>query len=93
MLSYLKGGCTKYIQAQGISWNKPVEKNDAWLESMGVNNMTENNNFKPPHGRAVLSSVLEAWRKLPKETIAKSFKSLALNLSVDGKNAIWFTTS
>ena len=50
--------------------------------------MTEKNNFKPPHGRAVLSSVLEAWRKLPKETLVKSFKSLALNLSVDGKNTI-----
>ena len=95
----VSGGCCKYTQAPNISWSEPLkesctEKNDGLLESsMEVNNMSEMNNFKPPHGRAILSWVLKAWRKMPKKTIVKSFKLLALNLFVKGKKTIWFTTS
>ena len=37
----IPGGCTKYIQALDVSWNKPfsaigAEELDKWLETAGV---------------------------------------------------------
>ena len=38
---FVPGGCTKYIQAPDVSWNKPfkaycTEKYDEWLEAVGI---------------------------------------------------------
>jgi len=46
----IPGGCTKYIQAPDVSWNKPfktrvTELYDQWL-SEGVHNYTEGGNIK-----------------------------------------------
>ena len=86
----IPGGCTKFIQAPDVCWNKPfkercTEKYDMWLESEGINNLTEEGNLKAPPRRAVLSWIIEAWDELPKQMIISSFKSCAINLSVDGK--------
>ena len=48
----IPGGCTKYIQAPDVSWNKPfkalcTEKYDTWLENEGINQETECGNLKP----------------------------------------------
>ena len=56
-----------------------------WLESEGINNLTEEGNLKAPPRRAVLPWTIEAWDELPKQMIISSFKSCAINLSVDGK--------
>ena len=47
------GGCTKYIQAPDVSWNKPfkaycTEKYDEWLEAEGIHQETDGGNLKPP---------------------------------------------
>ena len=39
------GGCTKYIQALDVSWNKSpkticTEKSDKWLETVGIHQET-----------------------------------------------------
>ena len=42
---FVSGGCTKYIQAPDVSWNKPfkaycTEKYDEWLEAVGIHQET-----------------------------------------------------
>ena len=50
------GGCTKYIQAPDVSWNKSfkalvTEKYDQWLAEVGINRESEAGNLKPPPRR------------------------------------------
>ena len=47
----IPGGCTKYIQAPDVSWNKPFkakvsEEYDEWLSTDGINNLTDAGNLK-----------------------------------------------
>ena len=84
-------GCTKYIQAPVISWNKPfksswTEKYDEWLGTVGINEETAARNLRAPPRRAILQWILDAWAELPTEVIKRSFTSCALNLPVDGAN-------
>ena len=53
------GGCTKYIQAQDVSWNKPfkahvTEQYDDWLGN-GIHEYAAGGNMKP-HPDVELSS-------------------------------------
>ena len=46
-------GCTKFIQAPDISWNKAfkavcAERYNQWLVEEGIHNETEKGNFKAP---------------------------------------------
>ena len=48
----IPGGCTKYIQALCVSWNKLfkaicTEKYDEWLEAVGIHQETDAGNVKP----------------------------------------------
>ena len=84
----IPGGCTKYIQGPDVSWNKPfkgyiMEFYDEWLAT-GVHQYTEAGNMKSASRELVVTWILEAWRRLDKTLIAKSFKSCGLNLKVDG---------
>ena len=83
------GGCTKYIQAPDVSWNKPfksscTEKYDHWLSTVGIHEETASGNLKTPPRRAILQWILDSWAKMPADVIKKSFTTCTLNLPVDG---------
>lgn len=84
----IPGGCTKFVQAPDVSWNKPfkalvAEQYDEWMAS-GVQEYTEAGNMRPPPRKTIVEWVLTAWSRLSVDVIAKSFRSCALNLAVDG---------
>ena len=81
-------GCTKYIQAPDVAWNKPfkdhiIESYDEWLAS-GVHQYTEAENIKPTSRHLVVEWILESWNRLEKNLIINSFKSCGFNLKTDG---------
>lgn len=82
------GGCTKYVQAPDVSWNRPFkalvsEQYGEWMAS-DVQEFTEAGNMRPQPRKTIVEWVWTAWTPLPTEVITKSFKSYALNLAVDG---------
>ena len=77
-------GCTKYVQAPDVGWNKPfkghiMESYHEWLVS-GVHQYTEAGNTKPVLRHLAVEWILESWNRLEKNLIIKSFKSCGLNL-------------
>ena len=82
------GGCTKYIQAPDVMWNKPFkgciqELYDDWLAN-GKHQYTDAGNLKPVPRRLIVEWVIKSWQSISKETVAKSMKSCSLSLAVDG---------
>ena len=82
-------GCTKYIQAPDVSWNKPfkasrTEKYGEWLATVGIHEETAAGNLKAPPLKTILQWILDSWAELPTNVIKKSFTSCALNVPVDG---------
>ena len=82
------GGCTKFIQAPDVSWNKPMkeylrEMYDNWLAE-NEHQMTSHGNMKAPSRQQMIEWVLEAWKKLPAEVIKRSCKVCALSSNLDG---------
>ncbi len=80
----IPGGCTKYIQAPDVVWNKPfkanvTEKYDEWMAGE-AHSFTAAGNMRAPPRR----EVLEAWDGLDKTMIINSFNSCALTVAVDG---------
>ena len=85
----IPGGCTKYIQAPDVSWNKPfkaycTEKYDEWLETVGIHQITDCRNMKPPPRSTIVNWILESWKELSPDLIRKSFKACALTSATDG---------
>ena len=85
----IPGGCTKYIQALGLSWNKLfkaicTEKYDEWLEAVGIRKETDAGNLKPLPRSMIVSWVLDSWNQFSSEMILKSFKVCALTSAIDG---------
>ena len=67
------GGCTKYIQAAYLVWNKlfkerVTELYDEWL-SNGVHEFTESGNIKAVPQMLLLDWILTSWKSLPKEMV------------------------
>ena len=86
----IPGGCTKYVQAPSVVWNKPfkghvMESYDEWLSS-SLHQYTEAGNVKPTSRYLVVEWILESWNRLEKNLIIQSFKSCALDLKTDGSN-------
>ena len=82
------GGCTPYIQAPDVSWNKPFKSHvtseyDEWLNS-GILEYTKAGNMKAPPRRKIVEWILETCEKFLKDLIIKSFKTCALKLATDG---------
>jgi len=82
------GGCTKYIQAPDVSWNKPfkaavIEKYDEWL-AKSVNDLAPAGNPKAPPSKNVVEWILHGWTQLDPELIRRSFKACALTIPTDG---------
>ena len=81
----IPGGCTEFIQACDVSWNKSFKamckkRYDQWLAAEGIHNETEEDNMKAPPRKRVDSGIVEIHTK----NIKHSFKSCALNIDVDG---------
>ena len=82
------GGCTKYIHAPDLVWNKTFkakiqEFDDDWWAN-GVHEFTTASNIIRVPRRKIVQWVLLAWESLSKEMILNSMKSYALGLAVDG---------
>ena len=81
------GWCTKYIQAPDVSWNKPfkvhvTEQYDDWLANR-IDEYTAGGSMKPAPRRKVVKWILNSWKSMPVELIAKSFRSCVLTLPND----------
>ena len=84
----IPGGCTKYIQAPDVVWNKPfkanvTEKYDEWMAGE-AHAFTAAGNMHAPPRRELVKWILVAWDGLNKRMIIDSFKSCALTVAVDG---------
>ena len=82
------GGCTKYIQAPDVVWNKPFkgkiqEYYDDWLAN-GKHEYTNAGNMKPVPRRFIVEWVIKSLQAIPAETVANSMKACDLSLAVDG---------
>lgn len=82
------GGCTKYIQAPDVSWNKPFKSlcqiaYDEWMAET-EHELTPAGRMKAPSRRSCVDRILSAWESLPAEVIKKSFETCAITLPVDG---------
>ena len=82
------GGCTKYIQAPDVSWNKPFKNlcqiayND-WMAETD-HEITPAGRIKAPSRHSCVERILGAWETLPSDIIKKSFEVCAISLSIDG---------
>ena len=88
-VALIPGGCTRYIQAPDVSWNKPfkqhcAESYDKWLSTVGIFTETECGNLKAPPRRDIVLWILDAWNQLSRDMIRKSFVSCALTCATDG---------
>ena len=84
----IPGGCTKYIQAPDMVWNKPFkanvpEKYDEWMAGE-AHSFTAAGNMRAPSRREIVKWILAAWDGLDKRMIIDSFKSCVLTVAVDG---------
>ena len=84
----IPGGCTKYIQAPDVVWNKPfkanvTEKYDEWMAGE-AHSFTAAGNMRAAPRREIVKWILAAWDGLDKRMIIDSFKSCVLTVAVDG---------
>ena len=82
------GGCTKYIQAADVVWNKPFKGRievfyDDWLAN-GKHEYKGGGNMKPVPRSLIVECVIKSWQGISNETLAKSMKSCGLALAIDG---------
>ena len=74
----IPGGCTKYIQAPDVVWNKPfkakvTEQYDEWM-----------GNMRAPPRKEIVKWILEAWAGLDSTMIIDSFKCCGLTVAWNG---------
>ena len=82
------GGCTTYIQAPDVVWNKPLkgkiqEFYGDWLAN-GKHEYANTGNMKPVPRRLIFDWVINAWQAIPAETVAHSMQAFGLSLPVVG---------
>ena len=82
-------GCTKFIQAPDVPWNKPfkavfTKRYEQWFAEEGLHNETEEGNLKAPLRKQIVEWIQKSWKSIPTESIKRSFKSCALNINLDG---------
>lgn len=88
-VAVIPGGCTKYIQAPDVSWNKPFKQKitefyDNWMSGSEQKEYTRGGNLKAPSKALLLQWILNAWKELPTAMIIKSFKACALSICLEG---------
>ncbi len=84
----MPGGCTKFVQAPDVCWNKPfkakiTEYYEDWLLS-GEKSYTPAGNMHAVSVDIYLEWVLNAWESISKELIQNSFKVCGISNAVDG---------
>ena len=95
IMAVIPGGCTKYIQAPDVSWNKPFkayirEKYEDWMAGSQNKDYTAargncpGGNLKSPKKELIVDWVVEAWKSLSETLIQDSFTSCALTTAADG---------
>ena len=83
----IPGGCTKYLQAPDVCWNKPFKcalhhMYDAWMSGDEDKEYTAGGNLKPPSFKQVLQWIKVAWDSIDQEFIKKSFSPWSDSRSV-----------
>uniref|UniRef100_A0A914ID24 DDE-1 domain-containing protein n=1 Tax=Globodera rostochiensis TaxID=31243 RepID=A0A914ID24_GLORO len=84
-----KRGCTKFIQAPDVCWNKPFKERirhyySLWITNGDRQEYTAAGNPKAPALEVVLDWVDRSWQELSKEMIIKSFEVCGLATTSDG---------
>ena len=75
----IPGGCTKYIQAPDVCWNKSFKarmRPNSMINGsvkVSINLLNVEGNMKPPSKKKVIEWVIGTWSQLSKENITKSF--------------------
>uniref|UniRef100_A0A914IEK1 Nematode cuticle collagen N-terminal domain-containing protein n=1 Tax=Globodera rostochiensis TaxID=31243 RepID=A0A914IEK1_GLORO len=87
--AYIPGGCTKFIQAPDVCWNKPFKERirhyySLWITNGDRQEYTAAGNPKAPALEVVLDWVDRSWQELSKEMIIKSFEVCGLATTSDG---------
>ena len=84
------GGCTKYIQAPDVLWNKPFKEacteNDDWMGTVGIHSETAAGNLRAPPRKIVIHWILQSCQGVSTNLIKRSFPCCGVNLSVDGSD-------
>ncbi len=87
-IAVVPGGCTKFIQAPDVYWNKPFKdhmrkSHEDWLMG-GEKSYTKGGNMRPPEPKNYLQWILDAWENISVDLIQKSFKGCGISVAVDG---------
>uniref|UniRef100_A0A915LBV2 DDE-1 domain-containing protein n=1 Tax=Romanomermis culicivorax TaxID=13658 RepID=A0A915LBV2_ROMCU len=79
-MAIVPGGCTKYIQAPDVCWNKQnISEFYDKLLSTGEKELTKGGQMKVPNFDTVLCWIKDAWDSLSPDMIKKSFKIYGVN--------------
>ena len=84
----IPGGCTSFIQAPDVSWNKSLKSKlsdyyEDWTVN-GVHTFTKGGNQRPPTFHDIAQWVHGAWNSISVQQIEKSMKTCAITTSLDG---------
>uniref|UniRef100_A0A914WZ70 HTH CENPB-type domain-containing protein n=1 Tax=Plectus sambesii TaxID=2011161 RepID=A0A914WZ70_9BILA len=87
-MAAIPGGCTKYVQAPDVSWNKPFKQKieeyySEWLFN-GEMSYTQAGNLRAPPMETYLQWVVDACNLLPTDLIKNSFKCCGVSNATDG---------
>ena len=87
-VAVIPGGLTSVLQPLDVCLNKPFkdrvrERWTTWIVE-GEKSLTPAGNVRAASLTTVASWVLEAWRDLPEEMVARSFKKCGISNSTDG---------
>ena len=84
----IPGGCTGYVQAPDVSWNRPfkakvTEKYNNYMASVGLNRLTKSGNIQAIPRKEIVSWIIDAWVELESSMIRRSFKVCRLTTNDD----------
>uniref|UniRef100_T1JDV7 HTH CENPB-type domain-containing protein n=1 Tax=Strigamia maritima TaxID=126957 RepID=T1JDV7_STRMM len=83
-VAVIPSGCTKYVQALDVSWNKPFKKIMMDLHSDWRENGTKWTNGRGPSRSLLMNWVNKAWNGVSTNLIKNSFKLCGINVAKDG---------